>query len=239
MDDEDSKVRRNLVVASALVLLLVWLKLPLADVAERLLGTKSSATLQIDAARVWSAVVVVLVYFALRFGFSEAVEKAGEKIGTASLLARASLIEVIVRWELMLFNKFRKVSPVFGVNLVGHLDKQTDEMRLELNRHPVGSTVGTELVKAAVYFSGFEDSIEQWSGAIRVKYFWTTSKHGSARSTGETVPWHLRGVRRWFVVVVAFLRVVLLSQVGLSLLYPLALFVLALLTSVTMLWRAL
>jgi hypothetical protein len=238
MDDEDSKIRRNLVTASAVVLLLVWLKLPLADVAERLLGAKASGTLQVDAIRIWSAVVAVLIYFALRFVFSEAVEKGGDTIRLASISSRAGVIEAVVRWELFLFNRFKKESPVFNDELESMLAKESEEMRQELGRHPAGQVAGVHLGKAKVSLREFQDSTKQWSGAIYVLLHWETEKKGTARSIGSSVDWHIGGYRRWLVVAVAILRVVLLSKVGISLLYPLALFAVAFVASLVMLWKA-
>ncbi|VTU30584.1 hypothetical protein H6CHR_03428 [Variovorax sp. PBL-H6] len=73
MDDGD-KVRRNLVVASSITMLLAWLQVPLVSVVDRLFGTKAEGYSP-TAWRVWVAVLAVLMYLALRFRFSHEVEE--------------------------------------------------------------------------------------------------------------------------------------------------------------------
>lgn len=72
MDDEDSKIRRNLVVASTLVVLAWWLRLPLDKLSEKMFGVSSAPGLEW---RVWLAAIVVLLYLLHRFRF------AGEAAG--------------------------------------------------------------------------------------------------------------------------------------------------------------
>lgn len=74
MDDEDSKIRRNLVVASTLIVLAWWLRLPMDKLSEKLFGVSSAPGLEW---RVWLAAIVVLLYFLHRFRF------AGEAAGAS------------------------------------------------------------------------------------------------------------------------------------------------------------
>jgi hypothetical protein len=71
--DDDDKIRRNLVVTSSITILLAWLQVPLAAVANRLFGT-SADNFAPAAWRVWFAAIAVLLYLSLRFRFSEEVE---------------------------------------------------------------------------------------------------------------------------------------------------------------------
>ncbi|QNK66074.1 hypothetical protein [Variovorax sp. PAMC26660] len=74
IEDEDSKGRRNLVVASMVILLAVWLRAPVEGLAESLFKVKP-----VDpkfAFRVWLAAGAVLIYFGLRFRFSDENLKA-------------------------------------------------------------------------------------------------------------------------------------------------------------------
>jgi hypothetical protein len=66
-EDEDGKVRRNLVAFSAGVLLLAWLRIPTSAVFQKL---GAQANWQPDPVRLWLAVSFVLFYLAVRFHFS-------------------------------------------------------------------------------------------------------------------------------------------------------------------------
>jgi hypothetical protein len=76
MDDEDSKIRRNLVTASAIVIVTAWLDVSVPDLLERIFSLKASPTLEISSKKVWAAVLAVLCYFGLRYRWSDEVDKA-------------------------------------------------------------------------------------------------------------------------------------------------------------------
>lgn len=63
--DDDDKVRRNLMVASVLVLLYFWLDVPRDVITERLLG--SSAKVQLSQWRVWAVIAAAIAYQLHRF----------------------------------------------------------------------------------------------------------------------------------------------------------------------------
>lgn len=58
--DDDDKVRRNLMVVSTAVLAYFWFALPDGLLLQRLFGTK--VEVEIDARKVWIAIVAILVY---------------------------------------------------------------------------------------------------------------------------------------------------------------------------------
>jgi len=70
--DDDDKARRNLVIASGVVLLCWVIGLPLESLAERLLGVSpSSTTTKLVPWRVWTVALLVLGYLSLRFRFAK------------------------------------------------------------------------------------------------------------------------------------------------------------------------
>lgn len=69
IDDEDSKVRRNLVVFGSLVLLFAWLDLPSGVLLERLLGSERAPT--VPPWKLWTVSMVMLMYLAMRYYSSD------------------------------------------------------------------------------------------------------------------------------------------------------------------------
>lgn len=69
MDDEDSKVRRNLIVVSVLMILVWWLQAPLDKVSEKFFGVSPNGPA--FEWRVWLAAALALAYFCLRFRFCQ------------------------------------------------------------------------------------------------------------------------------------------------------------------------
>lgn len=83
VDDEDSKVRRNLVALSAAVLLSAWLDFPLISLVARLVGDKPDGTVFSPAPwKVWMALLALWSYCMLRYFFSEEFEKRRAAIST-------------------------------------------------------------------------------------------------------------------------------------------------------------
>ncbi|MNK85099.1 hypothetical protein D3C87_1049680 [compost metagenome] len=114
MDDEDSKIRRNLIALASVILLLAWLKVPLDLVGERLLGVASKGGFTISAKRVWSAALILLVYFSLRYRFSNEHQE-----GMKTLIAEYPDIErrTLKRWlvcELAIFTRWGWHMPLLG-----------------------------------------------------------------------------------------------------------------------------
>lgn len=72
--DEDDKVRRNLVVFSAGVLLVAWLNVPVQGMLQDALKVKQ----EVEPARTWLAAAAILVYLILRYRFSPDARKLGK-----------------------------------------------------------------------------------------------------------------------------------------------------------------
>lgn len=82
--DDDEKIRRNIVVASAAVILASWLRLPLTDIGERFLSVKASCeAVGVSEFRVWAAVLAILAYLGLRYFWSKEVIEAREDLQNA------------------------------------------------------------------------------------------------------------------------------------------------------------
>ncbi|QBK04504.1 hypothetical protein DW355_06630 [Hylemonella gracilis] len=81
IDDEDPKVRRNLVAFSSAILLFAWLELPMKAVTEKFVSTSWSA----EPLRVWLAIAGVLIYLAMRFHFIGGGKEAFSTLGDGFL----------------------------------------------------------------------------------------------------------------------------------------------------------
>lgn len=82
VEDEDGKIRRNLVAVSTAILVLAWLDVPLAAVAARLLGEKAEGSQYVlSPMKVWTATAALLLYFILRFRFSDEATAAFASLG--------------------------------------------------------------------------------------------------------------------------------------------------------------
>lgn len=94
LEDEDSKVRRNLVVFGALILAFTWLEIPSALILERLLGTTASG---IESWKLWGLNLCVLLYLSMRYYSSEEHQKAVQSIHRAMDIERKQIRRSIVQ----------------------------------------------------------------------------------------------------------------------------------------------
>jgi hypothetical protein len=112
MEDEDSKIRRNFLAVSALIVLAWWLQAPLDRISEKLLGV-SSVGPNFEW-RAWAAATAVLVYFGLRFRFSKEHSAASNDMLSEATKVKRALLLRWLNWEVMGFVKWHWTPPVFG-----------------------------------------------------------------------------------------------------------------------------
>lgn len=77
MDDEDAKIRRNLVVFSAAVLMFAWFDLPFGTVLNKFLGTNIPDT---SDNKTLAVAFIVFIYLGLRYRFSSEGRKYSQSI---------------------------------------------------------------------------------------------------------------------------------------------------------------
>lgn len=115
MDDDDDKIRRNLVAVSSLLLLGAWLEVTSADVIKRVFGEGFGG--QVSTGRLWLAVIVVLTYLALRYKFHPLTLKASTHFG-------AAFMENWGRWLQALLVRECRVMEQGGARRVRHLQPE-------------------------------------------------------------------------------------------------------------------
>jgi hypothetical protein len=100
-EDDEDKVRRNLVVFSAAIIAVAVFELPIADMARALVNPHGIGNWQLKSPRAWWAALAVLAYLWLRFHFSkDGRESVGKMIeAQSSDLARrqSAYLEGIAR----------------------------------------------------------------------------------------------------------------------------------------------
>ena len=92
--DDDDKIRRNLIVTSAVVIGVAWFDVSLPDMLERLFSIKSATgtqPVQVAAWKVWVAAFAMLAYMAWRYRWSDEVEKAID-LFKGSVIARYGVL---------------------------------------------------------------------------------------------------------------------------------------------------
>lgn len=149
MEDEDSKIRRNFLAVSALIVLAWWLQAPLDRISEKLLGV-SSVGPNFEW-RAWAAATAVLVYFGLRFRFSKEHSAASNDMLSEATKVKRALLLRWLNWEVMGFVKWHWTPPVFGSSfsaVVGesgpHVQlRRSPIVRIKVSELQLGRQTGT------------------------------------------------------------------------------------------------
>lgn len=223
MDDEDSKVRRNLIVVSVLMILVWWLGAPLDKVSEKFFGVAPSGPA--FEWRVWFAAMVALSYFALRFRFCDNHQEALDV-----LLKESDQIEgrVLKRWislEIWLYMRFGIVPRFMGEpfkKLIESAVKVTDYAQYQApGQAEKVSAIQVRSAHLGLWTSGrFIPSRGKYQARLMVR---TRRTDGVERENDETINFLFGRLRR--VILWAIARAWLLgySRTGPGLLVPWAL----------------
>lgn len=109
MEDTGDKIRRNLVVFSALILIAAWLRVPLSALAEKTLGGVHA-----DNTRAWIVVVAVHVYLMFRYRFASETIHAANALFAEQAMLRSSRINRILSDESERFVKTGRATYALG-----------------------------------------------------------------------------------------------------------------------------
>jgi hypothetical protein len=114
IEDDEDKVRRNLVVFSAAIIAVAVFELPIADMARALVNPHEIGDWKLKSTRAWWAALAVLAYLWLRFHFSkdgrESVGKMHEE-QRSDLARRQSLhLESVARAAMAGEPKYKSVA---------------------------------------------------------------------------------------------------------------------------------
>jgi hypothetical protein len=76
LDDDEQKIRRNLVVFSVAIILVAWFDIPITSLASSILRTNGSTPpVHISSLKAWWAALAILSYLAFRFRFTSEIEQ--------------------------------------------------------------------------------------------------------------------------------------------------------------------
>lgn len=217
MDDDDDKVRRNLVVASALILVWSFLGIPHTVLLEKIGGGNAV----IDPSRLWAVGLALLIYLLARFRFQPAFGHLREGLASATYNLMVTATHRGFDRLVARFNATWVPNAAFTRREIDLLEESIAEMRANhpmlLNERPhINWGLATE------------------PGDKEQSYVLVLNWPNKARFEGITTQFELNGIDRMRARSRAFLHVVLYSPVGLSTCVPI---VLAGLAGLTLLWR--
>jgi len=228
VDDDDSKVRRNVVVASALVCLVTWLKLPVAALASRFLtqagtaATPGTGLPALDSQRIWLAVLIALVYLGMRYRFSADGKSGWQALAVDWANALESLSRAMLKRAAWRHTRFGWESRLFKDSL----RDITRRWNTEAQEHQ-GEPKVTDVMRPRLVIQAFTFDREKYGGRASIAPSWDFDDAPSRKHTGGLYEVEFTGWRKQWLRLVAGLRLVLYSSASIQHLAPFALLLVA------------
>ncbi len=147
MSDDNDKVRRNLVMASAVIVFSYWLDISLAKIIERLSGVSH---VEATEWRLWVIGFSLMIYLMLRYNFSKEGHAYRSAIATEVKNQRFSKTLWLVEKEANRFTKTGYESPIFKESLNEAIANQT----LQRNRRDLLKKGIRPYVRPQIYEQG-------------------------------------------------------------------------------------
>lgn len=226
-EDSDAKIRRNLVVASTLILLVAWLELPLASLAEKVLA--APPTVQLRPFKVWLACLAVLLYMALRYRFTKEWNLFGRLFRENTRKKRDQMIVELIERAFRLFNNERSDSIIFTKSLSSVCEELTAAQKL----------LGRQLGDQPFHVRFHQRTVERdpWHG--EVSYFLEHPTADPKISAGtRTVSYAIEGLKKWYITFTSHTQSVLYSESSVRFIVPCALAAAAFVTVIWNMYRA-
>lgn len=216
MDDDDSKVRRNLAVTGGLVILAVWLAIPLDQILEKITGLtpdKVPGSAGISPLRVWCAVLAVLMYLGLRYRFAP----EGRRLVRAFRRERGLLVQRYVQTQvkaaLRRYSATGKDSPIFHEELHTFAERATRSMRQNVP--------GRHLSRPSVTGSPVQFD-EPYRGNVGLTFQWLENGVEQAAASGGSIGFEMAGFMRWRVASHATVEALIYSRASTQHVLPVA-----------------
>lgn len=220
MDDDDSKVRRNLAVTAGLVILAAWLEVPLDQLLEKISGLHSDKTVGgsgISPLRIWCAVLAILTYLALRYRFAQEGRRFARAFRRERVLLMQRYVKGCVERALLRYSRKEKDSPVFYGELRTFVNKATKDMEAGLHG---------ELLPRPIVTASSIQLQSTYGGNAGLTFVWQRAT-SQAASTGAVIGFEVVGGARWLVVCRATIEALIYSRTSTQHVFPVALWLAA------------
>lgn len=216
VDDEDWKVRRNLVMACSVVCLLSWLEIPEGAISERLFGYIG---FRISEHKTLWAGAVLLFYLILRFRFSDEAIKSHDSLKQEQKLRAERVIKIYVRLQLSMFTQFGYQSRIFIPRIGGY----TAERRARVLEAPPDAS----MLRPIVHDAAISVDSSLATGSLHPVMSFEHKGERYLSKPGKVLNFIVTGGFRYLVWVISWTLTAIYSVQALALIYPIILWTIA------------
>ncbi len=224
VDDTDDKVRRNLVVFSALIVASAWLGHPELWLVTKLLSAEAVPP---PAWKVSVLALAVLFYLFTRYWFSPTREKSRTTMDTELYRIRTTLLHKQLTNSVKNHHKTKKQPSFIKTDLASYVkdELETRNIASDLN-------VIVEIIPGQIFQSN------EWKGSIHTTRSVTSPNRGGMSSGGNAIDFEIPQSMQQTLKITAALKQAIYSQTAVEFYTPLVLSAIAFLTLAYRLFRA-
>lgn len=190
MDDDDLKIRKNLVLVSAVVILTMWLEIPFSAFAAKLIGPEYATP---SEHKIWIVGLAILCYFAARYRFTDDGVMLKSSVGKEAQSMRKSLAHQMGQHAADYYTKTGKKTQVFG--------SQLDQFTISNDREKGSSTTYHNEGRATLTLYPINDDREYYKMVFSVHCSWSSVTGSNKSSTGNAaLQFDLMGLNRQYLL---------------------------------------
>lgn len=176
MDDTQDKVRRNLVVFSAAIVLGWFLNLKLANITKLLVSADISS---VNTGKLWIVALVVLIYLFLRYRFDNLTNSQILSLHDELQTQKKNYRFKYLLRKINQINRTGKFSPIFGTSLAESINSDKEEYEKEYSENVLFRLqISTPWSDKSPVASDKENDI--WEGTVGISE--TYFKEGASRN---------------------------------------------------------
>lgn len=224
IEDDDDKIRRNLVLVSSFILICGWLGISEISFIEKFI----SQSVSLSTWKVTTLFLVILLYLSLRFRFSDGTKKdLGRLIGEWNAIRLAN-VDRRISSLLKAFTKSHKDTNVFTPNLSVYFKEQASDSVIS-NRND-WNLISLEATRV--------EPKDVWHGEVRMAIaLGTNDGYTSSRAGGNSISYSFTGYERYRLLVLSAFKLVTYTKGAIDFIAPIALAVIAFLFLVYKLFK--
>ncbi|MFZ3221133.1 MAG: hypothetical protein WA174_13940 [Rhodoferax sp.] len=179
-ESDDSKIRRNLVVFSTLMLLVAWMQIPVGEISAGLLKLdKLEKPLHLSQFRLWIACFSALLYLTLRYRFTKEWKELGNTYRT-NVRDKSHLLEdKRILKDVALFARTKKDDGGYKGQLFTFYNAT-----LALRKQRFGDGIGDPQIVIGWQSSGHSMT----NGTVTILLQWDQEKLGSTAQEAKNLP---------------------------------------------------
>lgn len=207
IEDDDDKIRRNLVLISSLILICGWLGISEVSFIEKFI----SQPLSFETWRVTVLFLFILLYLTLRFRFADSTRKDSGRLIAEWNNIILNGIDSRIKKLFKAFTKKQKDTNVF-------IPKLSDYVKVQATDNVVSDRADWKL--ASLEATRVEAK-EKWSGEVSMAIsLFTDDGYTSSRAGGNTIGYSFVGYERYRLMTISFIKLVTYTKGAIDFIAP-------------------